>query len=209
MLCLVDDEQWIDRASAQVLAFVGRRVGIESVGLLFGARMVSGELSQFPQLIVEGLRGVDTRALLDSVLTAPVDPRVRDQIIAETRGNPLALLELPRDLKASELAGGFGLANAVALSGPVEETFSRRTDALPRARGGSSCWPRQTPSATRCSCGGRWPAWDQCPAARMAEDAGLIELGAHVRFRHPLARSAAYHSLSAAERRKRMLSWPR
>ena len=203
MLCLVDDEQWIDRASAQVLAFVGRRVGIESVGLLFGARMVSGELSQFPQLIVEGLRGVDARALLDSVLTAPVDPRVRDQIVAETRGNPLALLELPRDLKASELAGGFGLASAVALSGPVEETFSRRTDALPRDTRRLLLLAAADPLGDPVLL---WRAVARlgisATAARMAEDAGLIELGAHVRFRHPLARSAAYHSLSAAERRE-------
>lgn len=84
LLCVVDDEQWLDRASAQVLAFVARRLGAESVGLVFAARDPSDAVTGLPALVVRGLRGAEARALLDSVLTAPLDPRVRDQILAET-----------------------------------------------------------------------------------------------------------------------------
>ena len=131
LICLVDDEQWLDRASAQVLAFVARRLEAESVGLVFAARAPSDDLAGLPELVVEGLREGDARALLDSVLTGPLDARVRDQIVTETRGNPLALLELPRGLTPAELAGGFGLPGAVPLSGRIEESFRRRLDALP------------------------------------------------------------------------------
>jgi hypothetical protein len=103
LVCLIDDEQWLDQASAQVLAFVARRLGKESVGLVFSARVPSADLAGLPELVIGGLREDDARQLLDSVLTGPLDPRVRDQIVAETQGNPLALLELPRQL---ELAAG-------------------------------------------------------------------------------------------------------
>jgi len=99
------DEQWLDRASAQILAFVARRLGMESVGLIFSGRVPTGELTGLPQLVIEELKGQDARALLDTVLTGPVDIRVREEIIAETGGNPLALLELPRGLTPAELAG--------------------------------------------------------------------------------------------------------
>jgi hypothetical protein len=95
LLCVVDDEQWLDRASAQALGFAARRLAADPVGLVFGARIPGdGELAGLPELMVEGWREGDARALLDSVLTGPLDARVRDQIVAETRGNPLALLEL-------------------------------------------------------------------------------------------------------------------
>src|SRR5260370_38936924 len=97
LICVVDDEQWIDRASAQILTFVARRLEAESVGLVFGARVLSDDLATLPELVVEGLGEVDARMLLDSVLTGPLDARVRDQIVAETGGNPLALLELIRE----------------------------------------------------------------------------------------------------------------
>jgi predicted ATPase len=96
LVCLVDDQQWLDRASAQVLAFVARRLEAESVGLVFAAREADEELGGLPELAVEGLRDGDARALLDSVFAGPLDARVRDQIVSEARGNPLALLELPR-----------------------------------------------------------------------------------------------------------------
>ena len=131
LVCLVDDAQWLDRASAQVLAFAARRLGAESVGLVFGARAPGGDLAGLPELAVGGLPEAEARALLASVLAGPVDERVRDQIVAETRGNPLALLELPRGLTAAELAGGFGLPGAVALPGRIEDSFRRRVDALP------------------------------------------------------------------------------
>ena len=131
VICVVDDEQWLDRASAQVLGFVARRLEAESVGLVFAARVPSDEVAGLPELVVEGLREDDARALLDSVLAAPVDARVRERIVTETRGNPLALLELPRGATPAELAGGFALPGAVPLSRSIEESFRRRLDALP------------------------------------------------------------------------------
>jgi predicted ATPase len=131
LVCLVDDQQWLDRASAQVLGFVARRLAAESVGLVFAARIPGSELAGLPELVVGGLREGDARALLDSALTGPLDARVRDRIVAETRGNPLALLELVRGLSPAQLAGGFGLPAAIPLAGRLEESFRRRVDALP------------------------------------------------------------------------------
>ena len=121
VLCVVDDAQWLDRASALALAFVARRLVAESVGLMLSVRVADGELAGLPELEVKGLPERDARALLDAVLPGPVDARVREQIVAETRGNPLALLELPRGLTAAELAGGFGLPGA--LEGRIEDSF--------------------------------------------------------------------------------------
>ena len=131
LVCLIDDEQWLDRASAQVLGFVARRLGAESLGLVFAARVPSSDLAGLPDLVVELLGDTDARALLDAALIGPLDTRVRDQILAETRGNPLALLELPRGLTAQELAGGFGLPSAMRLSGGMQENFRRRVEVLP------------------------------------------------------------------------------
>ena len=127
----MDDEQWLDRASAQVLAFAARRLGAESLGVVFAARVPSGDLARLPQLVLGELQEADARALLDSVLPGLIDARVRDQLVAETRGNPLALLELPRGLAPAQLAGGFGLLGAVPLAGSIEESFGRRVQALP------------------------------------------------------------------------------
>ncbi|MGC2345841.1 MAG: ATP-binding protein, partial [Mycobacterium sp.] len=131
LVCVVDDEQWLDRASAQVLGFVARRLGAESVGLIFAARVPSSDIAGLPDLVVERLGDRDARALLEAALTAPLDARVRDQILAETRGNPLALLELPRGLTPQELAGGFGLPTAARISDGIEENFRRRIEVLP------------------------------------------------------------------------------
>jgi hypothetical protein len=131
LVCLVDDEQWLDHASAQALGFTARRLGAESVGLVFAARVTGEELAGLPELAVEGLEEEDARALLDSVLTGPLDARVRDRIVAEARGNPLTLLELPRGLTPEQLAGGFGLPGAGPLSGRIEGSFRRQIDALP------------------------------------------------------------------------------
>src|ERR1700694_2074323 len=106
LICLVDDVQWLDRASAQVLAFVARRLDAESVGVVFGARKPGEDVAGLPELVLQGLREEDARALLDSVLPGPLDVRVRDRILAATRGNPLAMLELARGLTLAELAGG-------------------------------------------------------------------------------------------------------
>jgi hypothetical protein len=109
LVCVIDDAQWLDRASAQALAFAVRRLLAESVLVIFAARQPGAELAGLPELAVEGLREEDARKLLGSVVRWPLDERVRDQIVAETRGNPLALLELPRGRSPAELAGRFGL----------------------------------------------------------------------------------------------------
>jgi DNA-binding CsgD family transcriptional regulator len=200
LICLVDDEQWLDHASAQALAFVARRLEAESVGLVFAARAQSELLAGLPELVVEGLAEGDARALLDSVLTAPLDPRVRDQIVTETRGNPLALLELLKGLTPAELAGGFGLPEA-SLSRTIEESFRRRLESLPvdtrRLLQLAAADPVGDPSLV-------WRAAERLgirsKAATPAAEAGLLEFGTRVRFRHPLVRSAAYRSASLQER---------
>ena len=130
ILCLVDDAQWLDRASALTLAFVARRLLAERVGVIFAAREPGGELAQLPELEVRGLPGDDARALLGATVWLRLDERVSDRIVAETRGNPLALLELPRGLTARQLAGGFGLVEAQGLAGRIEESFVRRVETL-------------------------------------------------------------------------------
>ena len=156
LVCLVDDAQWLDRASAQVLAFVARRLAAESVGLVFAARVPGDELAGLPELVVEGLREADARALLDSVLTGPLDARVRDRIVAEAGGNPLALLELPRGLAPAELAGGFALpARDAAVGADRGELPAAARGASGRQPDACCSWRRPSRSATRCWCGGR------------------------------------------------------
>ena len=202
LLCVVDDEQWLDRASAQVIAFVARRLGAESIGLVYGTRTLSDELTGMPQLKVEGLGKANARALLDSALTTKVDQQVLDQIVAEAHGNPLALVELPRDLTAAQLAGGFGLPGAVMLPSSVEEMFRRRIEGLPaesrRLLVLAAAEPTGDPVLVRRAAD---RLGIRAAAARPAVDAGLVEFGARVRFRHPLARSAAYRSAPTGEQR--------
>jgi DNA-binding CsgD family transcriptional regulator len=201
LVCIVDDEQWLDSASAQVLAFVGRRLGTESVGLVFGARVPTGDLAGLPELVIGGLRENDARALLDSALTGPLDARVRDQIIAEAHGNPLALLELPRGWTAAELAGGFGLPGAGPLSGSIEESFRRRIDTLPAQTRRLLLLAAAEPTGDPVLV---WRAAGRlrvgAEAAGPAVEAGLAVFGVRVRFRHPLVRSVAYRSVPAQER---------
>jgi DNA-binding CsgD family transcriptional regulator len=201
LVCLADDQQWLDQASAQVLAFVARRLAAESVGLVFAARVPGDELARLPELVVEGLREGDARALLDSALTGPLDEQVRDRIIAETRGNPLALLELVRGRTPAELAGGFGLASATPIPGRIEEAFRRRVDALPA---GTRHLLQVAAADPVGEPGLVWQAAGQlgisAEAAAPAAEAGLVEFGTWVRFRHPLVRSAAYRSASPKDR---------
>jgi hypothetical protein len=203
LVCLVDDGQWLDHASAQVLAFVARCLGAESVGLVFAAPIPSSDLAGLPELAVGGLPEADARSLLDSVLTGPIDGRVRDQIVAETRGNPLALLELPRGLTVAELAGGFGLPGAIPLAGSIEESFRRRVDALPHQTRRLLLLAAADPTGDPALV---WRAADRlrigADAAAPATDAGLAEFGTRVQFRHPLARSAAYRYASAQDRQQ-------
>ena len=203
LLCVVDDEQWLDRASAQVLGFVARRLVAESVGMVFAARVPSSDIAGLSDLTVEGLPEADARALLDSALTGPLDTRVRDQILAETHGNPLALLELPRGLTPQQLAGGFGLPGAMRLSGGVEESFRRRFDDLPVETRRLLLIAAAEPVGDQALV---WRAAAKlgvgAEAAAPATEAGLVEFGTRVRFRHPLVRSTVYGSALAKERQK-------
>jgi DNA-binding CsgD family transcriptional regulator len=203
LVCVIDDEQWLDRASAQVLGFVARRLAAEPVGLVFGARDPGEELAGLPQLTVQGLAEGDARALLDSVLTGPVDARVCERIIAETHGNPLALLELSWGLTPQQLAGGFGLPSELALPERIEDSFRRQLATLPAQTRRLLLLAAADPSgdpllvwraAARLGIAAR--------AATPAVEAGLVEFGARVRFRHPLARSAAYRSASLSDRQQ-------
>src|ERR1700677_2918408 len=203
LICLVDDEQWLDRASAQVLAFVARRLAAEPVGLVFAARKPTDDVAGLPELLVRGLREGEARALLESVLTGPLDARVRDRIVAETRGNPLALLELVRGVTPMELAGGFGLPGAAPIAGSIEDSFRRRVDALPpgirRLLLVAAADPTGDPDLV-------WRAarrlGTSAEAAPPAAAAGLVDFGARVWFRHPLVRSAAYRSATLRERQE-------
>ena len=131
LLCLIDDTQWIDQASVQALGFAARRLAADQVGMVFATCDPGVDLAGLAVLDVGGLRGDDARALLESALAGPLDARVRELIVAEARGNPLALLELPRGLTPAELAGGFGLPGAVPLTGRIEDSFARQMAALP------------------------------------------------------------------------------
>jgi DNA-binding CsgD family transcriptional regulator len=195
LVCVVDDEQWLDRASVQALGFAARRLAAEPVGLVFAARVAGAGLAGLPELAVEGLAEEDARVLLDSALAGPVDERVRDLIVAETRGNPLALLELPRGLSPAQLAGGFGLPGAVSLPGRIEDSFRRQLDGLPeqtrRLLAVAAADPSGDPLLVWRAAGRLGIA---ARAGAPAVGAGLVEFGSRVRFRHPLVRSAAYRS---------------
>ena len=131
LLCLIDDAQWIDQESLQALAFVARRAEADSFALVFSTRIALDELAGIPRIIVRGLTEPDARDLLASVIPGRLDPRVRDRIVAETLGNPLALLELPHGLSPGQLAGGFGLPDPEGLSSRIEEGFLRRARTFP------------------------------------------------------------------------------
>jgi hypothetical protein len=203
LICVVDDEQWLDRASAQVLGFVARRLVAESVGLVFGARVPTSDLAGLPELPVAGLRAADARALLDAVVTGSLDGWVRDQLVAEARGNPLALMEWPRMLTTQQWAGSFGLPAAVRLPGGVTEGFQRRLDVLPeRTR-------RLLLIAAADPLGDAGLVWRAAArlgldgeAAVPAVEDGLVEFGTRVLFRHPVVRSVVYTSAPVGERRK-------
>ena len=203
LLVVVDDAHWLDQASGHALAFAARRVFAERVCLLFGTRHVTAELSGLPALVVEGLANRDAAALLASVLPVPVDAQVRDRLIAETRGNPLALIEWPRGLPIGELAGGFGLPAVLPLPGQLEEGFRRRLDQLPLATQRfltvAAADPTGDPTLVWTAAGHLALGPDD---ATPAIDAGLIDVGTTVRFRHPAVRSAVYAAAPAGGRRE-------
>jgi DNA-binding CsgD family transcriptional regulator/tetratricopeptide (TPR) repeat protein len=199
LLCIVDDAQWLDTATAQTLGFVARRLHAEALGLLFGAREVRDELRPLDELTVGGLPDDDARALLRSVVGFVLDEPVRDRIVAETGGNPLALIELPRGLTQTQLAGGFGLLGTQMLPGRIEESFLRQADLLPPSTRllllVAAAEPVGDPVLV-------WKAADELGiAAAFAEIDGLLALGERVTFRHPLVRSALYGSATAQELR--------
>jgi DNA-binding CsgD family transcriptional regulator len=203
LLCVIDDAQWLDRASARVLAFVARRLLAERIAMVFAAREQIVSLAGFAELQVEPLGHRDARALLDSILPGRLDERVLERIVVETRGNPLALLELPRGLTPAQLAGGFGLPTALPLSTGIEQSFTRRLVRLPRDARQllllAAAEPLGDPALL-------WRAAKQLEipetAAQAAELEGLLRLDGAVTFRHPLVRSAVYGAAEPTERRK-------
>jgi DNA-binding CsgD family transcriptional regulator len=199
LLCVVEDAQWLDRVSAQALVFVARRLLAESVALVFSTRDPDDELEGLPRLAVEGLRDSDARALLGSALRVPLDERVRERLVAETRGNPLALLELPRGLTPAELAGGFGMPDAPGLSGRIEDSFRRRFERLPAETRRLLLVAAAEPSGDPVLV---WRAAGRLGIGVQAagETDGLLAIGARVTFRHPLVRSSLYRAASPEEK---------
>ena len=179
----------------------GRRLVAESVLMIFAVREPDADLDGLPELLVQGLREDDARQLLRSVVPWPLDERVAEQIVAETRGNPLALLELPRGLSPAQLAGGFGLPEVLPLPGRIEDSFLRRAAALP---GPARLWLVVVAAEPTGDLALVWRAAAQlgipAAAAESAAQDGLVEIGARVQFRHPLVRSAVYRSASGDER---------
>jgi DNA-binding CsgD family transcriptional regulator len=202
LLCVVDDAQWLDRASARALAFVARRLLAERIALVFSAREPGEALAGLPELRVLPLGHRDSRTLLESVLPSRLDEPVLERIVAETRGNPLALVELPRGLTPTQLAGGFGMPAAVPLSASIEESFTRRLAGLPgqarRLLLVAAADPVGDPALL-------WRAAQRLgiseSAAETIEAEGLLQLGPRVAFRHPLVRSAVYRAAGLKERR--------
>ena len=205
LVCLIDDAQWLDRASAQALAFVARRLLAESVGVIFAVRTGGEErdVAGLPGLVVEGLGDDDAWTLLSSVIRVPLDEEVRDRIVAESRGNPLALLELPLGLAAEEAPGGFAHPAARPLASHIEQSFRRRLGVLPAETRQlllvAAAEPVGEP-AMLWRAAGRLGVGAE--AAAPASEAGLLEVGARVRFRHPLVRSAVYRAASVPDRQR-------
>ena len=203
LACVVDDAQWLDLASLQCLAFVARRLMAEPIAIAFAVRDPGAEcgLSGLPELIVGGLGDRDARSLLASAIRGRLDEQVRDTIVAETRGNPLALLELPRGLAPAELAGGFGLPDVRPLVSRIEQNFLERVRSLPEETQRLLLLAAAEPVGDVTLL---WRAADllgiETSAAAAAETAGLVEFGARVRFRHPLVRSATYRAAPQQER---------
>ncbi|GAA4997100.1 hypothetical protein GCM10023317_27180 [Actinopolymorpha pittospori] len=203
LVCLVDDAQWLDRVSAQTIAFVARRLLAEPIGLVLAVREpgLVHELTGLPQLQLGRLSDSDARALLDSVIPGRLDERVRDRIVAETQGNPLALLELPRGLTPAELAGGFGRPDARPLVNQIEQSFLRRVQSLPAQTQQLLLIAAAEPvgDVTLLTRAAELLGIDAAAAAP-AEAAGLITIGTRARFRHPLVRSAAYRVAAPQDR---------
>src|SRR4051795_9744930 len=205
LLCLVDDAQWLDGASGKVLGFVARRLLAESVAIVLAVREPDSrrELDGLPDLALGGLEEEDARALLARAIPGRLDGLVRDRIVAETRGTPLALLELPRGMSPAELAGGFELPRAGDLPGHLEEHYLRRVGALPERTRRLMLLAAADPVGDATLV---WRAADGLgigtSALAPAKEAALLDIGARVRFHHPLVRSAVYRSAPLEARRE-------
>jgi DNA-binding CsgD family transcriptional regulator/tetratricopeptide (TPR) repeat protein len=198
LICVVDDAYALDRASAHALAFVARRLHAESVGLIFAVRETPPELAGLPELVVEGLGDEDARALLDAAVRRPLDAAVRARILDETRGNPLALLELPR----ADSAGGFATPSARSLAGRIEQRFVDEMAELPAAEQQLLVFAAADPTGDALLL--RKAAQHVGIGVPLTAGAALgrfVELAPRVRFRHPLVRSAVYGSATAEDRR--------
>jgi DNA-binding CsgD family transcriptional regulator len=203
ILCVVDDAQWLDSASTRALALIARRLLAERIAFVFATRSVGTCLARLPQLRVGPLGRRDARALLESALPARLDESVLERLVAETGGNPLALLELHSGLSPAQLAGGFGLTAALPLSAGIEASFRRRLARLPRDARRllllAAAEPLGDPALL-------WRAARELgvgeSAANSVESAGLLTLNGAATFRHPLVRSAVYGSAEPGERRE-------
>jgi DNA-binding CsgD family transcriptional regulator len=205
LVCIVDDAQWLDRVSAQTLAFVARRLLAEPVALVFALRE-SGEpdaLEGLPELAIDGLSADDARVLLETTFPGPLDRRVQEQILSEADGNPLALVEPPHGLSALTAAGGFAMPGELPLANRIEQGFARRLEPLPEQTRRLVLLAASEPLGNVMLL---WRAAERLgigpEAVGPAQAAGLIEIGARVRFRHPLVRSAAYRAASVPARRE-------
>jgi DNA-binding CsgD family transcriptional regulator len=204
LVCVVDDAQWLDRASAQVLGFVARRVAAEAVVIVFAVRepWESNDLVGLPELTVGPLADADARTVLASAIPGRLDASVRDRIVAEARGNPLALLELPRAWTAAGIAGGFGLPAGVSVSGRIEESFRRRLAPLPDDSRRLLLIAAADPAGDASVI---WAAAGElgisAESAVPAATAGLLDDGSTLRFRHPLVRSVVYQDAPPGDRR--------
>jgi DNA-binding CsgD family transcriptional regulator len=205
LLCLIDDTQWLDAASVQALGFVARRLVAEPIAMIFSLRepVTTRALDGLPQLSVQGLEEPDARALLSRAVPGPLDDRVRDRIVAETEGNPLALTELSRTMSSSERAGGFASPAGGDLPSQLREQYLRRISALPTATQQLMLLAGAEPLGDAALL---WRAAERLsidPGALVpATEAGLLEIDDRVRFHHPLVRSAVYRGASVDERRR-------
>ncbi|WP_055589376.1 helix-turn-helix transcriptional regulator [Streptacidiphilus griseoplanus] len=202
VICVIDDAQWLDSGSAQALAFVAHRVGAEPLGLVFATRGPVTELEGLQEMVLTGLGPGDSRALLHTALYVPLDERIVERIAAEARGNPLALLELPKTWTAAQFVGGFGPTAHEALPTRIEDSFLSRALNLPPATRMLLLVAASEPtgdSALLWRAAGRLGIGPS--AATAAETDGLLSIGTQVVFRHPLVRSAIYRAASPSQRR--------
>ncbi|MET7496740.1 AAA family ATPase [Streptomyces sp900116325] len=202
LICVIDDAQWLDPGSAQALTFVAHRVGAEPLGLVFATRHADGGLGGLQEVVLTGLGPGDARALLHSALHVPLDEEVVDRIAAEARGNPLALLELPRAMTAAEFVGCFGPTDTAAVPGRIEDSFRSRVLRLPPATRMLLLVAAAEPTGDSALL---WRAAARLgigvAAATAAETDGLLSIGTQVVFRHPLVRSAVYQAMPPSQRR--------